>query len=275
MRDTRLLSEEHTAPTGEPLEPAVPPCMGLRRDPSIRPVFTLMIAFGLFLGIVLPLGVAPFVEWRPGMQSTFRLFSLLGGFGVGLLAFAVVRVTLYETARQLARAATVDSLTGLLNYRFFHYQLTAECSKSSRYERPLSLAVIDIDHFKQVNDTYGHQTGDAVLRELADLVRKQVRAADTPCRIGGEEIALILPDTEPAQALTVCERLRAAVAEHDFPHVGHLTVSAGIAGYPGDAADERQLLHLADAAMYSAKQAGRNLTRVWNSGTASLGLGLN
>ncbi|MCZ7664330.1 MAG: GGDEF domain-containing protein [Thermoleophilia bacterium] len=258
------MGQTEPAARGRLLGPAPIEKTGLRHDPSLRPVFVLMVAFGILLGILLPLGVQPFVEWRPGAEAFFRTLSLLGGLCVGLLAFFVVRITLYETTKRLATAATVDSLTGLQNHRSFLQQLAAECSKSSRYARPLSLAIIDIDHFKQVNDTHGHQTGDAVLCEVAALVRRQIRASDTACRIGGEEIALILPDTDPEQALTVCERLRTAMAEHTFPVVGRMTVSAGIAGYPADTGDEAELVHLADVAMYSAKQAGRNLTRLWD-----------
>jgi len=171
-------------------------------------------------------------------------------------AEALVRTRLYEHTERLA---TTDGLTGLLNRRTFNAQLDARLREAQRYRKPLSLLLLDIDHFKRVNDTHGHPAGDAVLRGVAQVVKKQARETDFVARYGGEEIALVLPETDAGGASVIAERIRNAVerARH-LTDTGPLqvTLSIGVSTWP--ASDPETLLEDADKALYRAKQAGRN-----------------
>jgi diguanylate cyclase (GGDEF)-like protein len=183
-------------------------------------------------------------------------------------AQALVRTRLYEQAERLA---TTDGLTGLLNRRTFNSQLQGRLREAQRYNHALSLLLLDIDHFKKVNDTHGHPAGDAVLRGVAGLAQGQARETDIVARYGGEEMALILPETDAKGALAIAERIRKAVAAASHAtERGSLqvTVSVGLATWPGwDSPDD--LLEAADKALYRAKQAGRN--RVLAANPASPG----
>jgi diguanylate cyclase (GGDEF)-like protein len=173
-------------------------------------------------------------------------------------AEALVRTRLYE---QMERLATTDGLTGLLNRRTFNAQLTARLREAQRYRRPLSLLLLDVDHFKKVNDTYGHPAGDAVLRGVAQLAQQQARETDLVARYGGEEMALVLPETDARGALVIAERIRATVAAAQHPtEQGALkvTLSVGVATWPGAGEDAAGLIESADRALYRAKQGGRN-----------------
>ncbi|MHB0975328.1 MAG: diguanylate cyclase [Thiobacillus sp.] len=162
----------------------------------------------------------------------------------------------------LAELASRDGLTGLYNHRTFYVLLGDELARAKRFQRPVSLLLLDIDHFKRVNDTHGHLAGDAALRELCELLRREARAVDRVCRYGGEEITLILPETDIEAAVRLAERLRAAVEAQAFD-VGtgtppHLTVSIGAASWPAHADNAQALVAAADAALYAAKRGGRN-----------------
>src|SRR5438874_2098896 len=185
-------------------------------------------------------------------------------------AEALVRTRLYAQAERLA---TTDGLTALLNRRTFNAQLHARLREAERYQRPLSLLLLDIDHFKQVNDGYGHPAGDAVLRSVASLLTRQARETDIVARYGGEEMALILPETDARGALAIAERIRKAVGGAHHPtDQGTLkvTVSAGLSTWSGGADGAEELLVAADKALYRAKQAGRN--RVFAANPASPGV---
>jgi diguanylate cyclase (GGDEF)-like protein len=170
-------------------------------------------------------------------------------------------------------AAHTDELTGLFNRRHF-FSIAAPLFESARrYGRPLSVAMLDLDHFKRVNDRYGHQVGDLCLRHLAVIASGHLRAADQLARYGGEEFVLLLPDTDARQAYSLTERIRSAVASSTVngeQGVIRLTLSAGIAGI--DAADENieQLIRRADLALYAAKAAGRNRSRMHSAAVAGL-----
>jgi diguanylate cyclase (GGDEF)-like protein len=164
-------------------------------------------------------------------------------------------------ARLEARAAS-DPLTELANHRTFFERLHADGERAHRHARPLSLVLIDIDHFKAVNDAHGHLTGDAVLVEVARRLRAAARAGDTLARIGGEEFAWILPESRRDDAGAVAERARRAVAAAPFPAVGRLTISAGVAEL-GRGMAPTDLVQAADAALYAAKRAGRDLCLTW------------
>ncbi len=152
-----------------------------------------------------------------------------------------------------------DALTGLANRRKLLKRLEEEISLSNRHATPLSLMMIDLDHFKTINDTWGHLCGDDVLRELADCCQSLLREEDLLARLGGEEFALLLPLTSKRNAAQLAERLRRAIAEHDFGAlgVGRITVSIGVTEHRvGDARDN--LMQRADASLYRAKHLGRD-----------------
>jgi diguanylate cyclase (GGDEF)-like protein len=201
--------------------------------------------------------------YRQGEDAAFSDYeaSVIEHFGI-IVALAL------DSARQrelLRSQAERDDLTGLLNRRAFHQQLDALVHEARRSSRPLGLVVIDVDHFKQVNDQHGHQAGDAALVAVADALGDSVRECDVVARVGGEEFALLLPDTEPDAGLAIADRARHRVASQTQLDV-RLTLSAGLATYPGDGADAAALLHAADAALYDAKRAGRNRAQAYGGG---------
>lgn len=183
---------------------------------------------------------------------------LARAFNAAALAFAQVEV----------RAAR-DRLTGLANRETLLSQLTTEVERANRYREPLSVAFIDIDRFKAINDSHGHNSGDAVLRQVADLVAHNVRSSDFPGRYGGEEFMLILPATAPEEAAEVAEKLRALVMQTPLTiaNGGTLrsTISIGVAGDIGGELRLERLVADADAAMYAAKSLGRNQTYIFRS----------
>jgi diguanylate cyclase (GGDEF)-like protein len=155
-------------------------------------------------------------------------------------------------------AAFTDHLTGLANRRRFERQLEREVARTRRYGHPFCLLVLDIDHFKQVNDTYGHEGGDEALRRFGHVLQTGTRGVDTAARIGGEEFGIILTETNFERGLEVAERLRKTVAEMDIPEAGRITVSIGLAEFSEPLRDGRELYASADAALYEAKRRGRN-----------------
>jgi len=169
---------------------------------------------------------------------------------------------LAEANARLAQLAVTDGLTGLYNHRHFHERLALEVERSSRSGLPLSLLMLDVDHFKQFNDTFGHPAGDEVLRQLARVLADTRRANDVVARYGGEEFAVILVDTAKFTAAKVAERVRERVFSHDFSDAaqkaGRIGVSIGVATFPDDGRDAELLVRAADTALYAAKRAGRN-----------------
>ena len=195
--------------------------------------------------------------------------------GVGLLLLLVAAGVGVSTARsqrkvrdiaeQLRLSATTDELTGLHNRRFFMHSLDIEVARARRSGAPLSVAVADVDYFKRVNDKYGHGGGDEVLRALAKIFEQIMRTGDVVGRLGGEEFAVLMPDTDEIQARIACERLRGAIAGRkirlpsgeEIP----ITLSTGLALLvPGD--DRDKLVNRADLALYRAKEGGRNQVRL-------------
>ena len=159
----------------------------------------------------------------------------------------------FREARQLA---DLDALTGLHNRRYFHETLARETARAHRYNRKVALIVFDLDDFKDVNDRIGHLAGDAVLAEAAERVRDVVRTADIPCRIGGDEFAVIMPESGLPDAERLHLRVRAAVSERPIGQAGRIFLSAGLAELrPGD--DSVGLFERADEALYRAKEAGK------------------
>ncbi len=179
---------------------------------------------------------------------------------------------LHATQKKLEEQSITDALTGLRNRRFFDERLHEEFGRAQRYSDPVSLIMLDLDHFKRVNDRYGHQTGDVVLRESAGLLKGSLRDPDIPARYGGEEFAVILPKTHVQGALAVAERIWRAIGNKVFRHAlgdgrggtpppveVRITVSIGIAFFPSkDISSAELLVKYADEALYQAKNSGRN-----------------
>lgn len=184
-----------------------------------------------------------------------RLGTLLGAGYLGTVT--VLR------AQQLTELSTTDFLTGLPNRAVLDGRLAEEVSRARRHQRRFSLALVDLDHFKQFNDSYGHAGGDAALRGLAEVLRDSVRESDLVARFGGEEFAILLPEASLLEAGAKLEALRQVAEATPFGDgpVGlprHLTLSAGIAEYPADGTSAAALLAAADARLYEAKRTGRN-----------------
>jgi diguanylate cyclase (GGDEF)-like protein len=164
-----------------------------------------------------------------------------------------------QVRSRLAAQASSDPLTGLANHRVFHERLQEEVARAQRHDRPLALALMDLDHFKRVNDTHGHQVGDRVLCEVAARLSTHVRSGDMFARVGGEEFAWLMPETDDLAAFGVAERARASVAALALEEVGRLTVSAGVSDL-SRATSGVELYRFADEALYLAKSHGRDVT---------------
>lgn len=163
---------------------------------------------------------------------------------------------------QMQQQALTDGLTGCFNRRSFEMQLERDLHLATRMRQPVSLIMLDIDHFKRVNDNFGHDAGDIALRTLAECMREELRGVDTAARYGGEEFAVILPQAGIEGAHAVAERLRARIEKTEVPGVGHITASFGVATFPLHATSRDQLVITADRALYTAKHSGRNRVAV-------------
>lgn len=175
-----------------------------------------------------------------------------------LMARAQTLLAFKDHLDSFAEAAFTDALTSLSNRRKFEEQLQTEIARTQRYAHPFCLIMLDIDHFKAVNDTYGHSAGDEALRCIARILQENARSNDTVARIGGEEFALLLPETEIEKGRQVAERLRMAVSQNTIPTVGRVTISLGLSEFPLCACSATALYEATDAALYEAKKAGRN-----------------
>jgi diguanylate cyclase (GGDEF)-like protein len=192
----------------------------------------------------------------PFTREEEELLEYLAGQAV----VSIENASLHETVE---RQAVTDALTGLANLRAFTSILDRELERSRRFDTPLGLVMLDLDDFKQVNDSYGHQQGDEVLAQVAGVLRTLSRHLDAPARYGGEELAMVLPQTDAEGAMLLAERMREAVEGLQVPRVrggGSLSVTAsfGVASVPDTAADRDSLIAAADAALYQAKRAGKN-----------------
>ena len=228
-------------------------CKQMEDDSPARSYLCVpLTAGGKTLGVLQMMGAQP----RAFEPAHVQLFMALAD----QVAIAVQRAKLHE---EVQRLAVRDGLTGLFNYSYFHQQLALELTRVKRAGTPVALILMDLDHFKQFNDTYGHPTGDLLLKRLAEVLTDTVRAVDLTARMGGEEFAILLPETDKAGAQLVAEKLRAAVESAEFfgnaaAPVVHQTVSVGVASYPEDAKRQDELVRRADQALYRAKSGGRN-----------------
>ena len=178
----------------------------------------------------------------------------------GQAVVSIENASLHETVQRQART---DELTGLANVRAFASIVERELERSRRFDTPLALVMVDIDDFKEVNDTYGHQQGDEVLAQVAGVLRNLSRELDAPARYGGEELAVVLPQTDAAGAELLAQRMREAVEALQVSRIGgrgtlSVTASFGVASVPESARDRGELIAAADAALYRAKRAGKN-----------------
>jgi diguanylate cyclase (GGDEF)-like protein len=176
-------------------------------------------------------------------------------------ALLSAHVSLALENNRLYELSVLDGLTNIYNRRYLEQRLAKEMAYSRRFQKPLTVLLVDIDFFKRLNDTYGHQAGDHALREVSEILTKGLREYDVVARYGGEEFAIILPSTPRERGAIIAERLRESVEAAEIVTRGHhikLTVSVGLSSHPEDATEAKELVHLADKALYQAKHRGRN-----------------
>jgi diguanylate cyclase (GGDEF)-like protein len=233
----------------------------------LRPWRQLMTATGLGLLLLwwLPPASPPSASSSHGSPM-----GLVSDGWVILLSIALLNGTLalyrwlqkqHLTVQTLQAQASTDALTGLLNRRHFDQQLTIEIARARRHNSPLSLVIMDIDHFKQINDQFGHSIGDLLLKELGAVILEQIREHDAAARYGGEEFALILPETTAEAACEMLERVHRSIGNHTFGLPQHplgITLSVGIASFNPHEDVIFNLIERADIALYAAKHNGRN-----------------
>ncbi|PLY03349.1 MAG: GGDEF domain-containing protein [Desulfuromonas sp.] len=216
-----------------------------------------LIAVPLKIGVKI-VGILYVDDFKPRTYPEHRLSMLrvLSSFA----AMCIDNARLHFRTRKLA---CTDGLTGLYNHRQFKEFFDREMNRATRMARPLSLAMLDIDDFKKFNDEYGHAIGDQALVSVAEIINEHLRSADLPCRYGGEEFAIILPDTDPDEAAVVAERLRRVIEEEATKGLSvevklSITVSIGLSSYPKDGRKMEFLLKIADDLLYGAKKLGKN-----------------
>lgn len=224
----------------------------------------LLLSCMLFATIVFQFPGLPFVSAEYSIDFKVRFFATIAFESIFCYVLEYSRLKarseLMELALSHERAARTDELTGLANRRDMHQRLLSEYSRYQRSGHHFSIALIDLDWFKRINDEFGHDAGDRVLQHFAALLQKLVRQTDSAARWGGEEFLILLPDTSLLQALSLAERLRAEVANTEFEFRGHrlpVTVSAGV-GSITQADSINHLLKQVDVHLYSAKENGRN-----------------
>src|SRR6185312_4445516 len=195
---------------------------------------------------------------RPGAFPNDRREML--GVIANQVAISMQNARMYEA---LEEQATTDGLTGLVNHRTFQERFSTMLGRAERHELSVSLLLTDIDHFKKVNDTYGHPTGDEVLRRVAAILKASARKIDIVARYGGEEFAIVLEGTDRQGAFQLAERIRQEVEQQSFASqqgAFQATLSIGVASYPDDARDKADIIGRADQSLYAAKHGGRNRT---------------
>jgi diguanylate cyclase (GGDEF)-like protein len=200
-----------------------------------------------------------FLASRVGRDVDFEFASIMTLVG-NHVTHIIGKIKLFLETKRLS---ITDALTGLYNTRYFYKTLDLEIARTNRYGNPFSLILFDIDNFKHLNDTHGHQAGDEILQELAQILKSISRETDTIVRYGGEEFIIILPNTPEEETIFLANRIRNIVQEYIF-HINNtakvqITLSGGIASYPKNAKDAKSFLNAADTALYAAKAAGKNI----------------
>lgn len=218
--------------------------------------FLSTVLFGIAYLFVSYYVMELFNLWIPVLMP---IIAIMASFALSFLAKYLMKARDFEYQYKLA---TIDGLTELYNHRYFQDTLRRQIEISRRYNQPFSLIIVDIDFFKKFNDTYGHQAGDAVLRQVAQTLKKNSRATDVVCRYGGEEMSIILPNTGAEDALFNANRICNAVSEKPFHlnpvDTATVTISLGVATFPDNAQTPQDLIEWADKGLYYAKEHGRN-----------------
>ena len=194
---------------------------------------------------------------------------------LGGIYFFISRLLLKinEAQRKLVELATIDDLTQLYNRRYFFERFNQEMERAKRYQRPLSCLILDIDHFKHVNDTYGHLSGDQVLIDIAQILRNNCRQSDLAGRYGGEELIILLPETDSPGAMIIAERIREMIEQHqtvdDRGEIIRVTVSMGVVSLTGPELEKmdknERIVQYADDALLRAKKDGRNRIEIYQT----------
>ncbi len=231
-----------------------------------------LIMTGVFYLILVPMVYSGIGEWDNGFwdKSAFARF-FMSSLAVVYTAyfFESSSVEAYQTIleirekekiylNKLEDLSVTDQLTGLHNRRYFDDHFELEKQRVQRYGNVLCLIMIDIDHFKSINDQYGHQVGDAVLKEFSLLLRKNIRSNDILSRWGGEEFIILLPGTTLSNSLLIAEKIRKAISLRQFSKIGKMSASFGVSEVDSNSASNREAIHRADKALYQAKREGRN-----------------
>jgi diguanylate cyclase (GGDEF)-like protein len=196
-------------------------------------------------------------NWQNISEGDDRFFRVMSATAANALRNA-------EMFEEMEHRARTDFLTGLPNHRSFQTTLSTELGRAQRHNHPLSLLIIDLDFLKEVNDKFGHPTGDMVIRAIAETICKGCREFDVAARYGGEEFTVILPETPLEDASVVAERIREMISEYDFPGVGTITASIGVSNFPVNALGKEDLIRVADQALYVAKNNGRDRVAFFN-----------
>ncbi len=239
---------------------------------SLKPKWQVLN--GLIFFFIIGYAAYTIANWQKEISSADLVVPVLF-FGGAVFVLLVGRLA-YQTASDMKKMALLecenitDPLIGIYNRRYLDRILVEEIKRAHRYGSDLSILLLDVDFFKKINDTYGHSTGDIVLKQLGQIILDEVRETDMVARYGGEEIAIIFPETSVSKALSLAERLRRQVARADFvpPDIHSdrkisLTISIGVAGLDDETTSASLLLEKADKALYAAKQAGRNRVVAW------------
>ena len=228
----------------------------------VRGIPSMPVAFGMSVTVY-----TIYVMIAYEMMNLYnRWVEIVSPLAFSLFAFIIAVIVKYLIKSRdfdaQYKLATTDGLTELYNHRYFQEQMQNQVSHAKRYEVPLSLIIVDIDYFKKFNDTYGHQSGDAVLRQVAFILKKNVRSTDIVCRYGGEEMSIILPNTKYEEAVSIANKLCSLVAEKKCKlsngRESNVTISLGVSTFGADGETPATIIESADKRLYNAKENGRN-----------------
>ncbi len=250
-----------------------------QKDPLMKEVRALIAPVGIRSIVVIPvifrdevIGTMLLRTARAGHTFTKReikLCTALASVSANVLYNAFLYERLDKEKSRLEKLAITDYLTGIYNVRYFYNRIGEEFSRAVRYQLPLSCLMLDIDHFKRINDTYGHRIGDMVLREFAQMVKKHMRKSDVLARYGGEEFIMLLPQADTKGALAEARRIKQAVTKHRFRANGakiRIKISIGVSCFPHEKIQHYDdLIHFADNSLYKAKKNGRDQIVVHSS----------